>query len=143
MTEEADIARYITETFPGVEAATNFGYSFFFYGSDHKLPFATLASSDNEYDRVSNLDRAEVFRLNVGVTKETFRSFFGNDAVDVSRYDYTALDCIMPHPHYAAQSYICVLNPSESTFDQIKALLSEAYELARSRAGAIPTVTRR
>ena len=143
MTEEADIARYITETFPGVEAATNFGYSFFFYGSDHKLPFATLASSDNEYDCHSNLDRPKVFRLNLGVTKETFRSFFGNDAVDVSRYDYTALDCIMPHPHYAAQSYICVLNPSESTFDQIKALLSEAYELARSRAGATPRVTRR
>ena len=80
MIEEAYISQYITDTFAGVETETNFGYIFFFHGSDRKLPFATLASSDNEYDRVSNLDRANVFRLNIGVTKETFHSLFGADA---------------------------------------------------------------
>jgi len=28
------------------------GCTFFFYGADHKLPFATLATADNDYDRV-------------------------------------------------------------------------------------------
>ncbi|HEY4283184.1 MAG TPA: DUF6194 family protein [Chthoniobacterales bacterium] len=134
MIEEAYLSQYITETFARVETETSFGYLFFFYGSDHRLPFATLASSDNEYDRVSNLDRANVFRLNIGVTKETFHSLFGADAVDVSSYDYTALDRIMPHPHYAAQHYICVLNPSKQTFERVKILLAEAYELARTRS---------
>jgi len=33
---------YITKSFPGVETTTAYGYTFFFYGSDHTLPFATL-----------------------------------------------------------------------------------------------------
>jgi hypothetical protein len=129
-----DIAQYIAETFAGVETATNFGYTFFFYGGDHKLPFATLATSDNEYDSVSNLDRPDVFRLNLGITKESFRSLFGTDAVDGSAYDYTALDRLMPHPHYAGQHFICVLNPGRQTLERVKELLAEAFDLARARS---------
>lgn len=44
------------DRFAGIETAVNFGYTFFFYRSDHKLPFAPIAASDNKYDRVSNLD---------------------------------------------------------------------------------------
>ena len=132
---DADIARYIGDTFPGVETAENFGYTFFFYGSDHKLPFATLAASDNEYDRVSNLDRPGVFRLNIGVSRETFHSLFGADPVDVGTYDFTVLDTILPHPHYAAQHFICVLSPSEATFDRVRTFLAEAHDIAARRHG--------
>jgi hypothetical protein len=45
---ESSVTDYITKTFPGVETSANFGYTFFFYGSDHRIPFATLASSDND-----------------------------------------------------------------------------------------------
>ena len=131
--DETTIANYITDTFAGVETETNFGYLFFFYGSDHKLPFATLAASDNEYDRVSNLDRPGVFRLNIGVSRQTFQSLFGPDKVDVSAYDFTALDTIMPHPEYAAQHFVCVLSPSDETFKNVQALLAEAYEIAVRR----------
>ena len=130
---EAEITQYILDTFPGVETAENLGYLFFFYGADHNLPFATLATADNDYDRVSNLNRPGVFRLNIGIGKQTFQSLFGADCVDVSRYDYTALDRIMPHPDYAAQKFICVLNPTEATFERVRTLLAEAYELARVR----------
>jgi len=121
---EAEITQYILDTFPGVETAENLGYLFFFYGADHNLPFATLATADNDYDRVSNLNRPGVFRLNIGIGKQTFQSLFGADCADVSRYDYTALDRIMPHPDYAAQKFICVLNPTESTFDRVRTLLA-------------------
>ncbi len=131
---EAEIAQYIIDTFPGVETAENLGYTFFFYGADRKLPFATLATADNDYDRVSNLDRPGVFRLNIGVSKQTFQSLFGADHVDVSRYDYTALDRIMPHPDYAAQNWVCVLNPTQATFERVRTFLAEAFELARVRA---------
>lgn len=130
---EADVATYITATLPGVATSTAFGYTFFFYGSDHKRPFATLAASDNEYDRVSNLDRPGVFRLNLGVSKETFQALFGTVQVDISRYDFTALDVIMPHPDYARQYFICVLSPSEETFERVRALLAEAYDIAAQR----------
>ena len=131
--DELSVANYITQTFPRVETTTNFGYTFFFYGSNHTLPFATIASSDNEYERISNLDRPGVFRLNIGVSRQTFQSLFGMAKVDVSSYDFTALDVIMPHPDYAPQNFICVLSPSEATFEKIRTLLAEAYEIAVRR----------
>jgi len=131
--DELSITHYITSTFTNVETTTNFGYTFFFYGADHKLPFVTLAAADNYYDRVSNLDRPGVFRLNIGVSKQTFQSLFGAGSVDVSGYDFTVLDTIMPHPVYAPQSFVCVLNPSAATFQKLRPLLAEAYDLARRR----------
>src|SRR3712207_2234826 len=104
------IADYITGTFPGVETSEAMGYTFFFYGAERMLPFATLAASDNEHDRVSNLDRPGVYRLNFGVSRETFHSLFGPGKVDTAAYDFTALDTLMPHPDYAAQHFVCVLN---------------------------------
>ncbi|MFL5803417.1 MAG: DUF6194 family protein [Roseiflexaceae bacterium] len=133
--DEKRITDYIMNTFAGVETMTTLGYTFFFYGPDRMLPFTTIATADNEGDRVSNLDRPGVFRLNIGVSKQTFQTLFGTGKVDVSNYDFTALDTIMPHPDYAAQSWLCVLNPSEATFQQLRPLLSEAYELAVRRAG--------
>lgn len=131
--DESSVVDYITKTFPGVETTTNFGYTFFFYKSDHLLPFATIASSDNEYESISKLDRPGVFRLNIGVSKETFQSLFGTAKVDVGSYDFTALDVLMPHPDYAKQHFICVLSPSEETFERIRALLAEAYDIAVRR----------
>ena len=131
--DETSITQYITDTFADVETADNFGYTFFFYGADHMLPFATLAVADYDYDRFSNLDRPGVFRLNVGVSKQTFTELFGAGKVDVSGYDFTVLDTIMPHPEYAPQSFICVLNPSAETFEKLRPLLAEAYDLAVRR----------
>jgi hypothetical protein len=39
----------------------------------------------------------------------------------------------MPHPDYAPQSFICVLNPSAATFVQVRQLLAEAYARAVTR----------
>src|SRR5512132_2141777 len=125
--DQQSITDYIITTFAGVETATNLGYTFFFYGPDRKLPFATIATVDNEYDRVSNLDRPGVYRLNIGVSKQTFQSLFGTAPVDISRYDFSLLDTIMPHPEYAPQHFICVLSPSEATFERVRAMLAEAY----------------
>jgi predicted DNA-binding protein (MmcQ/YjbR family) len=133
------VAKYITDTFGTVETTTNFGYTFFFFGSDHRLPFATLASSDNDHDRVSKLDRPGVFRLNIGVSKKTFQSLFRMDAIDPANYDFTILDRIMPHPHYAAQHFVCVLNPGEATLTRVREMLGEAYELAVRRKKKKPS----
>lgn len=132
MNDEA-ISTYLTDTFAGVETAITFGYTFFFCGSERKLPFATLASSDNEYDAVSQLDRPGVFRLNIGVSRETFRALFGAEKIEPGDYDFTDLDRIMPHPVYAAQSFVCVLNPGDATLEKVKLLLAEAYAIAGLR----------
>lgn len=127
---ESAVIDYIMKTFPKVETTIAYGYNMFFYGSDRKLSFATTISSDYDYDHVSNLNRPGVFRLNIGVSKQTFQSLFGTAKVDVKNYDFTALDVIMPHPDYAQQHYICVLSPSEATFEKIRLLLAEAYDIA-------------
>lgn len=142
--DASSIISYITETFRGLDVAEAFGDHFFIYDPDHTLPperqmpFATLVTGD-AYDNVSNLSRAGVYRLNIGVSRETYRSLFGpppkmapDGAPDTSR-DYTVLDQILPHPVYAAMSWICVLNPSTATFETVKSFLTEAYDQAVSR----------
>ncbi len=126
------IVSHILDTFSGVEITEAFGYEFFFYADERMRPFATLTSSDNDYDRVSKLDRPGVFRLNIGISRETFQALFGSSKVDDSSYDFTVLDKIMPHPEYAAQNFVCVLNPEE-TMETVRSLLAEAYNLAVRR----------
>jgi hypothetical protein len=122
---ETDVIDSITRSFEGVTTAVADDNMFFFYDPDQMFPFATLMTNDVN-DQFSNLDRPGVFRLNIGVGKETFQSLFGDATSD---YDFTALDTIMPHPVYGRQRWICVLNPSAATFEStIQPLLAEAYE---------------
>ena len=133
MIDESFITSYITSTFENVETTVNLGYTFFFYRDDHMHPFATIASTGNEYEQISRLDRPGVYRLNIGVSRETFRSLFGTKKIDVSAYDFTALDTILPHPEYSSQHFLCVLAPSEATFERLRPMLAEAYDVAMKR----------
>lgn len=133
--DEATITRYIRDSFDGVDVITAAGDTFFMYDPDHKFPFATIVTKDNEYDNASNLDRPEVFRLNIGVSKPTFLSLFApQTAADAGR-DFAALDRLMPHPVYGKMYWVSVINPTAATFEAVKPLLTEAYEMAvRKRA---------
>ncbi len=148
---EASITRYIIESFRGVEILVGskdagspeiaWGDTFFFYGPDRMLPFATIVTKDyGDFDCASNLNRPGVFRLNIGVSKDTFRSLFvpkfsasKRAGVAEPEHDFTALDRLMPHPAYAPQSWVCALNPGEETFETVRPLLAEAYDLAVER----------
>jgi hypothetical protein len=139
--DEAALTRYITETFAGVDLVVSSGNTFFFYNPDpnvppdHRFPFVTLVTND-EYDQFSNLNRPDVYRLNIGVSKQTYRALFGapparDGAAEDGGHDFTALDQVMPHPVYGRQYWVCVLNPSATTFqDAVQPLLAEAYDLA-------------
>jgi len=52
--------------------------------------------------------------------------------------DYAALDTVVPHPVYAKQRWVAILNPSRASFDDVvKPLIAEAHErLARPRRRA-------
>jgi hypothetical protein len=142
--DETSIREYIARTFAGVDVVDAAGDSYFFYDPDHMFPFATLVTSD-QHDQASNLDRPSVFRLNVGVSKQTFQSLFGSGSAHSHEggaeggYDFTVLDRIMPHPVYGKMYWVCVLNPSEETFKTVQKLLVEAYDMAvRKRARTKP-----
>jgi hypothetical protein len=134
MIDEQFITSYITDTFEHVGTTVNLGYTFFFYRDDHIHAFATIASTGSEYEKISNLDRPGVYRLNIGLSRETFQEMFGKGRIDTSVYDFTALDMIMPHPDYSTQHFICVLSPGQATFDEkIRPMLAEAYDVAMKR----------
>jgi hypothetical protein len=73
-----------------------------------------------------------VFRLNIGVSRPTFERLVGSE----SEPDHAALDRILPHPVYAKQLWLSILNPSAETFENVvKALLREGHDrLAVTRA---------
>ncbi len=155
--DEASITQYSTDTFDGIDVVVAsrdagspevaWGDSFFSYDPGRQLPpnrrfpFATIVTKDyGDFDCASQLNRPGVFRLNIGVSKDTYRSLFGSQpsppgpaGVVNTGHDFTALDQLMPHPVYAPQSWVCVLNPSVATFQAVRPLLAEAYQLAVSR----------
>jgi len=114
-----------------VQREENFGYAFFFVGDDHRLPFVTFADSDNDYDSVSHLNREGLFRANISVRKETFQKLVGEPTSEP--VDYTRLDTFLPHPHYARQHFVCILNPSGENIETTKNLIVEAHAIAVHR----------
>jgi uncharacterized protein DUF6194 len=143
------IIQYVENTFGGVEVqrptgGPGAGDTFFFTAAQRDVdparrqPFATIVTKDyGEFDNLSQLDRPSVVRLNIGVSRETFQKLFGylpgKESAKDAEYDYAALDRLMPHPVYAPQSFVCVLNPSPETFETITPLLAEAYSLVEAR----------
>jgi len=120
------ITRHIVETYPGVDVVTAYDATFFSLDPEKHWPnFATIVTTD-EHDEgtPSQLHRPDVFRLNIGVSRDTFERLVGADAEP----DHTALDRILPHPVYARQHWICILNPSRQTFETVVGpLLDEAH----------------
>lgn len=148
---ESETSQYITGTLEGVDVVVASGDSFFFYNPDsnvppdHRFPFVTLVTSDIN-DQFSNLNRPSVFRLNIGISKQTFHALFGTPRLPSNKdgspiigappsdYDFTALDQLMPHPVYGRMYWVCVLNPSDEMFEtNVRPLLTEAYEMAVSK----------
>src|SRR5262249_50399911 len=109
------------------------------------FPFATIVTKDyGDFDCASQINRPGVFRLNIGVSKETYRSLFGPQpppppagSTVATGHDFAALDQLLPHPVYSPQSWVCVLNPSAATFEAVRPQLAEAYQLAVSRYGKL------
>jgi hypothetical protein len=127
------ITRTILDTWPDTDLVTALGASFFSLDREKHFPnFATIVTTD-EHDEgaPSDLARPGVFRLNIGVGRETFERI-----VETSGEDHAAFDRLFPHPVYAKQLWISILNPSDATFrDEVMPLLTEAHDrLATARA---------
>ncbi|RKH38721.1 DUF6194 family protein [Corallococcus sicarius] len=124
------LAEYIRDAFKDVHMDVTTPDLFFFAGDERKSPFATIVTRDTEHDRRSELDRDDVFRLNLCVGKDSFQKLFPEPDPDV---DFTALDVLLPHPTYARMFWLSVLNPSHETFRMLRPYLREAYDLQPQR----------
>jgi hypothetical protein len=118
------------------------GDSFFSYDADgdapRRMPFATIVTKDYEgFDTASNLDRPDVFRLNIAVGRTAFEELIGYPSAahaDRSAHaDYTVIDTLIPHPAYATQAWVAILNPGEATAALARSLLTDAHGRAAQR----------
>jgi len=117
----------ITTTWPESVVATIPDAVFFSLDESNWPNFATIVWSD-AFDEGAPSDlsaRADVYRLNIGVGKESFERLVGG----LTDPDYAAVDAFMPHPVYAKQRWISIVNPSDETMrDAVMPLLTEAHD---------------
>ena len=126
-----EITTWTTTTYPDTVTAAAMGATFFSLDERHWPNFATIVTTDeHDMGNPSDLARQGVFRLNIGVGRATFERLVGA----MPDPDYAELDRVIPHPVYAKQRWVAILNPSRQSFDEVvKPLIAEAHDrLARS-----------
>jgi hypothetical protein len=117
------------------------GDSFFFYDpegdvpADRRLPIVT--KDYDGFDIASNLNRHGIYRLNLAVGRVRFGQLVGyppaQHAAHEEDFDYRALDCVLPHPVYATQAWVSILNPGDKTSALARSLIVEAHSRAVER----------
>ena len=86
---------------------------FFYARPDDRMPFATIVVGDYPgFDETSRLDRPGVFRLNLHVGRGEM----------TGPADPAELDRFLPHPVYAPQGWVAVLNPGAARWGEIDRL---------------------
>jgi len=142
------IINIVTDSFDGVVPKASWGETSLFYNPGNALPngvyFCTIKAKNGDNDKSSDLDRDGVFRLSIGIGKAAYLSLLGKPPARPSKggivdtgHDFTACDELMPHPIYGWMSWVQILSPSESSFEEIMPLIAGAHQ------GAVAKFTKR
>jgi hypothetical protein len=120
------ITQTLLDRYPETVIAETMGATFFSLDETHWPNYATIVTTDEHDDGApSNLARPGAFRLNLGLSRETFDRLVGS----IDAPDHAAYDVLVPHPVYAKQHWISILNPSDETFrDVVLPLVAEAHD---------------
>ncbi|HJP76519.1 MAG TPA: DUF6194 family protein [Pseudonocardiaceae bacterium] len=145
-TDPERIITFVSEQLPGavIDRASEasgapeiaWGDTFIFAAPGDRMPFATIVIKDYPgFDTQSNLDRPGAFRLNIGVGKAKFTELIGyppaEHAAHATEFDYTAFDTLIPHPAYAIQAWVSIVNPGPNTTELAATLLMERARAER------------
>jgi len=136
------IERMLTN-YPDLSQNSNWGERGLFYNPSNTFSkgayVLTFKEKDGENDSASNLNRGNIYRLNLKISKKTYLSLFsyiparplaGN--IISTGHDFTNFNQLMPHPIYGWMTWICVLNPTLTTIESMEkhGLFEEAYQAA-------------
>ena len=117
-----EILKYCLEHLDGTVWVNSWGERGIFYNPDGKLKrgiyVLTVKEKDGDNDKVSKLDREDVYRVNMRVRKNMFSDMFGaipkrpekGGVVDMD-YDFSIANTLLPHPVYAWMRWVCILKP--------------------------------
>lgn len=120
----------------GTVSVDSYGERALYYNPCGKLKrgiyILTIKEKDGPNDKSSRLDRDKIFPVEHRRTKIDLRTAVRLAAprprmdgiVDMDA-DFTLTDRILPHPIYAWMDWICVLNPSEKTFEILRPLIEK------------------
>lgn len=116
------------------------GDHFFYFAPDGQVPrreqpYATIVTKNYPGDTLSDLDEPGRWRLNIHVGQPACADLLGADEKpDAHRVDLAEVDTVIPHPIYARQGWIAIVNPGARTSAIAMELLRRAHESARRRA---------
>ncbi|MVU78582.1 hypothetical protein GPX89_15160 [Nocardia sp. ET3-3] len=115
------------------------GDKFFYYAPDGQIPtrtqpFATIVTKNYPDDTTSDLDRPDVFRLNINPGRDAFLTHLGYPPRNTADHpvDASKPDTWIPHPVYASAGWVAVVAPGDGTESTAKELLTRAHSRARS-----------
>jgi hypothetical protein len=134
--------RHISHDLPDVAVAQQMGDSFFFHErGDRVMPFATVVRHDHGDGISAPLAREGAYRVSIGLTKAGYTALFGDPprergarGVLDTGFDHATEDRVAPHPHYASQYWVSVLNPGPATTAAVRELLADAHAYATRKA---------
>ena len=120
------------------------GDSFAYYSPDGTVPaatqpFATIVTKDYPDDSSSQLNRSGTFRVNIHAGKDVAARALaqqqntGGAAAQPDESGLVAADVLRAHPTYGRAGWLAVINPGERTEATTRALLTAAWDSARSR----------
>lgn len=113
-----------------------------FYNPGNKLAkgiyILTFKEKDGPNDNASNVNRDGIYRLNLGISKDSFIALFGEIPKRPSAgktintgHNFQKLDTIMHHPVYGWMSWIAIHNSGKQTFEILKPLINESVKMAK------------
>jgi hypothetical protein len=130
---------------PGLNLERYWGERSIFYNPDRKAPlgviWVSIKDHDGENDRSADLARDGVYRFAFQLSRDEYERRFGalpgrppkGGVVDVSDYDPTRLNELMPHPVYAWMTWVQILAPTRAQFESIRPLLAESLDVVRRK----------
>ena len=128
----------VTADEAGDAPEASWGDSFIHLDPDRKFPFATIVTRDVPgWDTYSALDRDGAFRVNFGVDRAAFEDLLGYPPAAYAEHadgiDFAVGDRLLPHPTYAAQSWVSIVCPTRASLPRVRDLLGRAHVHAARR----------
>jgi hypothetical protein len=130
-----EMLQLIRDTFRDAVVARIDSAAFYSLDEKHWPNFATVVWTDeHDIGAPSNLARPGVYRVNVGVDRQAFQRLVGS----ITDPDYAVFDRFVPHPVYAKQRWISIVNPTHETVRaSLMPLIAEAHDRLAERKGRI------